>query len=101
MRIKQGNTYDVELTLALKDGTAVTDENAAKVEIILGNMKKYFPGEVVYGDDVWTMHLSQEDTFALEGVLTLTARVKLLSGDVGDADIGIVVVGDSESKERL
>lgn len=103
MRIKQGNTYDVELTLALKDGTAVTDANAAVVEVILGNIRKYYPGEVVYGDDVWTMHLSQDDTFFLEGVETLSATVKLLSGDVGDADIGIVAVGKSKrnSKERL
>ncbi len=101
MRIKQGNTYDVELTLELQDGTAVTDENAAVVEIILGNIKKYYPGEVIYGDNVWTMYLSQEDTFSLEGAETLTARVKLLSGDVGNADIGIVAVGKSNSKERL
>ena len=101
MKIKQGNTYDVELTLALKDGTAVTEANAATVEVILGNMKKYYPGDVVYGDEVWTMHLSQDDTFALEGVLPLTARVKLLSGDIGDADIGVVSVGKSRSKKRL
>ena len=101
MRIKQGNTYDIELQLELEDGTDVTDDNAAVVEIALGNLIKKWPVEVAYDDGKFVMHLSQEETFKMHGVPTLKVRVKTLTGDVANGDIGPVVVGESASKEIL
>ena len=101
MRIKQGNTYDIDMELTYEDGTAVTDENAAVVEIALGNNIKTWPGEVTYDGEKWIYHLSQEETLKTSGVLTLKARVKALSGDVASGDVGVVVVGVSNSKEVL
>ena len=101
MRIKQGNTYDIELQLEYEDGTDVTNENAAVVEISLGNLIKRWPGDVVYDDGKFIMPLSQEETFAMNGGLTLKARAKTLTGDVANGDVGVVIVGKSNSKVVL
>ena len=101
MRIKQGTTYDIALPLSLEDGTDVTPENVSVVEISLGSRRFYYPGKVAYDDGSWTFHLSQEDTLAMSGVMTMKARAKTLTGEVAHADIGIVAVGESNSKEVL
>lgn len=103
MRIKQGNTYDVSLALTFNDGTGTAPDNVAKIEVSLGRLKKNYPGDVVYDDenDMWTFHLTQEETLSLQGILKLSASVKGLTGDVGDCDIAIVVVGNSSRKEVL
>lgn len=101
MRVKQGNTYDIELALTYEDGTPVTDENAAVVELALGHKIKTWPGEVTFDGEKWIYHLSQEETLKMSGTPTLKARVKTLTDDVADGDIGIVVVGISNSKEVL
>lgn len=101
MRIKQGNTYDIEIALTYEGGTPVTNENCAVVELALGHKIKTWPGEVTFDGEKWIYPLSQEETLKMSGAPTLKARVKNLTDDVADGDIGIVVVGESNSKEIL
>ena len=101
MRIKQGNTYDIELELTFEDGTSVTDENAAVLEVSIGQKKKTWPGELVYDGEKWIYPLSQKETLAMSGAPAMKARVKDLTGEVSDCDICVVVVGESNSKEVL
>lgn len=101
MRVKQGNTYDIELALTFEDGTPVTDENAAVVELTLGRKFKTWPGDVTFDGELWVYPLSQQETLKMSGTPTLKARVKDLAGEVSDCDVAIVVVGKSNSKEVL
>ncbi|MBP5302021.1 MAG: hypothetical protein J6Y88_02090 [Bacteroidales bacterium] len=101
MRLKQGNTYDIELELFYESGAAVTDVNASVVEIALGHKIKTWPGELFYDGERWIYHLSQEETLKMSGSPTLKARVKDLTDDVANCDICVVVVGTSNSKEVL
>lgn len=101
MRVKQGNTYDIEIALTYEDGTTVTDENCAVVELALGHKIKTWPGEVAFDGEKWIYPLSQEETLKMSGVSTLKARVKDMSSEVSDCDVCVVVVGESNSKEVL
>lgn len=101
MRVKQGNTYDIELSLTYEDSTPVTDQNAAVVELTLGHKIKTWPGDVTYDGEKWIYPLTQEETLKMSGAPTLKARVKDLTGEVSDCDVAIVVVDKSNSKEVL
>lgn len=101
MRINQGRTYDVLITLKLDEGTVITPDNVSAVEITLGGFKYNYPeGRVTY-DDAWALRLEQEDTLRMAGVLPLAARVKTAGGDVIGADLGVVVVSEGHSREVL
>jgi len=101
MRVKQGNTYDIELSLTFEDGTPVTDQNAAVVELALGRKIKTWPGDVTFDGEKWIYPLTQEETLKMSGAPTLKARVKDLTGEVSDCDVCIVVVDESNSKEVI
>lgn len=100
MRIKQGDAYDIEITLTDDDGTAITPEMVDAVEVSLGQLNKKHPGEVYY-DDVWVFPLAQQDTFKLSGALPLDIRVKFADESVAGASLGVVAVSPSGSKEVI
>ena len=47
MRIKQGDAYNIDITLETDTGEKVTDLNAAVVEVALGGIVKTFPGDLI------------------------------------------------------
>lgn len=100
MRIKQGDAYDIEITLTDDDENSVTPDMVKSVEVVIGPLRKEYPGDVYYDydNDVWIFPLEQEDTFRLSGAHPLRIRVKFTDDTVAGADLDLVVAtpGDGE-----
>ena len=97
MQIMQGDAYDVAITLKDEDNHPITDSDVDEVEVTLGNLEK----SAIYSEGEWVISLSQEETFALEGIEGLQVRCLFRSGDVAGAKVGKVYILNSASKEVL
>ena len=100
MRIKQGDAYDIEIVLTDGDGTEVTPAMVSEVEVMLGKLRKTYPGDLTY-DGVWIFPLTQEDTLKIKGIYGLEARVRFNDGTVVGAGLGVVAVMPSKSRKVL
>lgn len=104
IRVKQGDAYALPVEIAV-DGAAVSTEDIACVEFMLGRLlRRTWPGEVGYEEGRFLLPLTQEETFSLrEGVeLPLDVRVKFVTGDViGTTTACLVRVVDAQSTEEL
>lgn len=93
MKITQGDAYYIAVTLTDDDDEPITE---GTVYVTLGSLTK----EVTYSaeDEAWLFPLSQEESFALDFLCGLEAR--LVSGTtVVNAVIGNVYVIPTENKE--
>lgn len=83
--IKQGDSYYLPVDITL-DGEALDISLVECVEFCLDNMRKTYPGKVVYDAQTETFRfpLTQRETFALKTgrAATLDVRVKFANGDV-------------------
>ena len=109
MEIKQGDSYDIHITLTDSDGTCITDEMVTAVEVALGDVIKTYPdGGVGYVSEeptitggYWTFPITQEESMSLSGIKRFDVRVKFLNGEVVGAKIDTVNVNASVSTEVL
>lgn len=93
MQIMQGDAYYIAITLTDDDDQPITD---GTVYITLGTLTK----EVTYSaeEEAWLFPLSQEESFALDSLCGLEARLVNGATAVG-AVIGNVYVIPTENKE--
>lgn len=93
MKIMQGDAYYIAITLTDDDDEPITD---GTVYVTLGSLTK----EVTYGaeEEAWLFPLTQEESFALDFLCGLEARLVNGATAVG-AVIGNVYVIQSENKE--
>lgn len=106
MEIKQGDSYDIHITLTDSDGTCINDEMVSAVEVALGDVIKTYPdGGVVFVPEetggYWTFPIAQEESMSLSGIKRFDVRVKFLNGEVVGANIDTVNVNASMSTEVL
>lgn len=97
MQMMQGDAYDLAITLKDENNYPITDADADEVEVTLGNIEK----SAVYSEGEWVISLSQEETFALNGIAGLQVRCLFHGGDVAGANVGKVYILTSVSKEVL
>ena len=93
MKIMQGDAYYIAVTLTDDDDEPITDGN---VYVTLGTLIK----KVTYSEEeeAWLFPLSQEESFALDFLCGLEARLVNGATAVG-AVIGNVYVISTENKE--
>ena len=101
MNIRQGDAYDIEITLKDDAGQAITDAVVDTLEVTLGAITKTYPGDVTYSEGVFTFPLTQTETHALTGILPFQARVKFLDGSVVGTSLGMAAISISASKAVL
>ena len=93
LKIMQGDAYYIAITLTDDDDVPITD---GTVYVTLGSLTK----EVTYSaeDEAWLFPLSQKESFALDFLCGLEARLVNGATAVG-AVIGNVYVIPTENKE--
>lgn len=65
MIIYQGNTYNLPIKLKFGGKTVVADD-VKKVEFAFGGIIKTYPEQATFNDEVFTVPLTQEDTFSFD-----------------------------------
>ena len=99
--IKQGDAYYVPITVT-KDGEALDLSEVELVEFILGNLRKVYPGDVLYDDGKFLFPVTQEETFVMQNSVAYDVRVKFNSGVVvGLPSPGLQNIGNAISREVL
>ena len=106
MEIKQGDCYDIHITLTDENGICITDEMVSAVEVALGDVIKTYPdGGVGFVPEetggYWTFPITQEESMSMCGIKRFDVRVKFLNGEVVGAKIDTVNVNASMSTEVL
>lgn len=101
IKIKQGDAYDIQITLKDDTGAAITDAVVDTLEITLGQVVKKFPGDVTYSEGVFTFSLAQTETHGFSGILPFQARVKFIDGSVVGTSLGMAAISVSASKAVL
>lgn len=100
----QGDQYRLPINICLSDGSTVTPESIAELEIYIGNLRKTFSdGSVTFNGETseFYVYLTQEETFALRGTTNVQIRIKFINGDVIGVDAGDFNVDPARSKEVL
>lgn len=103
--LKQGDEYFIGITAEL-NGERINLEDVEAVEFYLGGMRKLYPGEVKYNEELqlFMVPVRQEDTFKMpaNGVVPLDARVKFIGGNVsGFKTLKYITVYEAISKEVI
>ncbi len=100
--IMQGDAYDIPITITDANGEIIADTAVEKVEVMIGWIKKTYPGELKYSDNHWLFPVTQEDSFKLSGSQqSVQIRVKFPGGAVVGAKCKPVSINSSYSKEVL
>lgn len=103
--IMQGDQYALPIELMAKDGTPLSPDTLADVEVVVGTMRKTMSrGAIVYDAErgVFLFPLTQEETFAMRDQrYKVQLRVKTTGGDVVGIYLGEIIVDMSKSKEVL
>ena len=102
MIIRQGNTYQLPVKLSMR-GKVIKDTDVKTVEFVFGSIRKCYPEEVSFENDLFLVFLSQEETFSLSAKASCIYQVRVLfaDGSVKGSDPIEVNVGVSASKEVL
>lgn len=80
--IMQGDSYQKPFTLRTLDGTLITPEMVTALVLSIGNLSRQYPGDITYADGKWLFPLSQAQTFGMNGMLPVQARVLFQDGSV-------------------
>lgn len=104
MLLQQGNTYQLPVNIKI-DNERLTGEDVSHVEITFDSngslITKNYPEEVTFQNGAFIVPLSQEDTFALQGICRYQVRVLFPDGEVRGSGIKTGAVADSISKVVL
>lgn len=100
MNLMQGNTYALPIKLKMC-GRYITPDDVDVVEFTFGNVVKNYPQHVSYSDGAFILPLSQEETFALAGMIKYQTRVLFKDGQVKSTPVQNGNVSVSISKVVL
>lgn len=88
----QGDQYALPFALEMLDGTLITDKMVKTVVLNLGSLSRQYPGDVTYENGKWLFSLTQQQTFAMKGLIEPQARVEFENEQIfGGAGDGIDV----------
>lgn len=99
----QGDGYGLPIEIRRADGTVVTEQEVADVEVTLGSVRKtYRQGEVTFDHGQWFFPVTQQETFSLPAE-RLRCQVRILwpDGSVEGVSLGEILVTESLSREVL
>lgn len=104
MTIMQGDAYYLPFKI-LVDQTEVTPAAVETIEFSIGNLLKYYPGEVEYNDGKFQLYLSQQETFKMSPKTSLKVIVRIKFPGAPDVVRGTlaesIAVEASRSREVL
>lgn len=100
--LMRGNTYDLPITLKV-GGAIILDTDVKKVEFIFGTITKTFPENVTFENNAFIVHLTQEDTLALNATLHEQHQCRVLfnNGKAKATKRDRLVICDTEAKGVL
>lgn len=101
LSMMQGDSWPLEFKINF-GGAPIDVTTVEMVEFSLGELLKYYPGEVVYSEEktAFLVPISQEESFRLRGRCRAQARVKR-QGVIAGIDFGVINIIESQSKEVL
>lgn len=102
--VMQGDAYNIPVTIKSGNGTLITPEIAACVEITVGQFTKRWPGQVTFDEKTgeWQFPVTQKQTFRfLPGTAVVQARVVFQDGSIMGGSGAPVRVEQSASRGTL
>ena len=103
--IMRGDAYPLEIALQDEDGIVLTDEDVTDLEVVLGPLRRAYPGDISYDEtaQAFILQLSQADTFALEaGAVRLQLRPRFADGAVcGRTICEPIIVRPADSQSQV
>lgn len=102
--VMQGDAYNIPVTIKSGNGTLITPEIAACVEIAVGQFAKRWPGQVTFDEKTgeWQFPVTQKQTFRFApGAAVVQARVVFQDGSIMGGSGAPVSVVQSASRGTL
>lgn len=102
--VMQGDAYNIPVTIKSGNGTMITPEIAACVEITVGQFTKRWPGQVTFDEKTgeWQFPVTQKQTFRFTpGTAVVQARVVFQDGSIMGGSGAPVRVEQSASRGTL
>lgn len=102
--ISQGDQYRIPLEFKNQNGENLTTEDVKDIEVIIGNIRKtLLDGGVGFDSEseVFYIHIMQEETFTMSGIVKITARILFANGDVVGVNLGSINFNNTNSKAVL
>ena len=102
--VMQGDAYNIPVTIKSGNGTLITPEIAACVEITVGQFTKRWPGQVTFDEKTgeWKFPVTQKQTFRFApGAAVVQARVVFQDGSIMGGSGAPVRVEQSASHGTL
>lgn len=102
--VMQGDAYNIPVTIKSGNGTLITPEIAACVEITVGQFTKRWPGQVTFDEKAgeWQFPVTQKQTFRFApGAAVVQARVVFQDGSIMGGSGAPVRVEQSASHGTL
>lgn len=102
--VMQGDAYSIPVTIKSGNGTLITPEIAACVEITVGQFTKRWPGQVTFDEKTgeWQFPVTQKQTFRFApGAAVVQARVVFQDGSIMGGSGAPVRVEQSASRGTL
>lgn len=102
--VMQGDAYNIPVTIKSGNGTLITPEIAACVEITVGQFAKRWPGQVTFDEKTgeWQFPVTQKQTFRFApGTAVVQARVVFQDGSIMGGSGAPVRVEQSASHGTL
>lgn len=105
LEILQGSAIPVAINLYDEDtGDPITNDDVSTVEIVIGNIRKTFPGSISFDAEqgAWIINLAQEETFSMSPMIyEPQCRVALNNGYIPGTTLSKVRIVEGQSKEVL
>ena len=85
MAILQGSSYRLPVEIKGLNGKVISADMVQKASFTFADVTKLYGegGDVYFECGVWVVPLSEEETFALRGVIKWQARFLFIDGSVG------------------
>lgn len=102
--VMQGDAYNIPVTIKSGNGTLITPEIAACVEITVGQFTKRWPGQVTFDEKTgeWQFPVTQKQTFRFApGTAVVQARVVFQDSSIMGGSGAPVCVKQSASRGTL
>lgn len=102
--VMQGDAYSIPVTIKSGNGTLITPEIAACVEITVGQFAKRWPGQVTFDEKTgeWKFPMTQNQTFRFTpGAAVVQARVVFQDGSIMGGSGAPMRVEQSASRGTL
>lgn len=104
--IMQGDEFFLPIKIKI-DGENIDLNKINTIQFMIGDLVKYYKndnsGEITYNQETNEFYfpLSQEETFNMSGSQEAQIRIKYESGEIQGANIGVINILYSKTKETI